>query len=182
MFMIFIKLLRFNVCFYEGLLTCINASYLRRKGWTVFGCSNMILWAPTPALFLLLYSSMEIWPIRSSFINVSEMFLSLENIFFWDCIISLSPSSFLVGTNLNILCVIVLVVVLFFCGSITNELCKKPINNKLCSDKKYSMDDLHQFQSCIEFVWGDLASLGMLLPLFVRYYSRKYIWKNKLLF
>lgn len=64
----------------------------------------------------------------------------LESVFF-----SLSPSSFLVGTNLNILCVIVLVVVLFFCGSITNELCKKPINNKLCSDKKYSMDDLHQF-------------------------------------
>ena len=58
-----------------------------------------------------------------------------------------------------------LVVVLFFCGSITNELCKKPINNKLCSEKIYSMDDLHQFQSCIEFVWGDLASLEMPLLL-----------------
>lgn len=80
--------------------------------------------------------------------------MSLDNIF-GEHIIPLSLFcylSFLVGTNLNILFVIVLVVVLFFCGSITNELCKKPINNKLCSEKIYSMDDLHQFQSCIEFV------------------------------
>ena len=116
--------------------------------------------------FLPLYSNLKIWPRFCLFLWLICK-LSLENNI-GEYIIPLSMFcylSFLVGTNLNILFVIVLVVVLFFCGSITNELCKKPINNKLCSEKIYSMDDLHQFQSCIEFVWGDLASLEMPLPL-----------------
>ena len=146
---------------------------------------DAVIWFCEPLRLHYSFFYIPAWRFDQSDHHLSmcrRCFWVLRIFFFLDCIISLSPSSFLVGTNLNILCVIVLVVVLFFCGSITNELCKKPINNKLCSDKKYSMDDLHQFQSCIEFVWGDLASLGMLLPLFVRYYSRKYIWKNKLLF